>query len=284
MDTLAKITIYENHDIAEEVLDKAFERLIELEKMFSYTDPDSELSYINSNAYENSVKVSEDMGSLIKSGLHFSELTNGAFDISLGKLIDGSFDGNLSDLGYEHIHYNKDFSTVSFSSEHIKMHFGAIAKGYAVDEIRWLLKEHGIASAMIDIGGEIGMVGLPLHRSGYWKIGITNPISTNNMALTLETDRMALATSGNYERGEHIYDRATGLPAVSDFASVTVVCDNGAFSDALSTAIFVAGEELINLEGICVVTIDKEGKITGYHFRDYNSCSCNIVTDGSYTD
>jgi thiamine biosynthesis lipoprotein len=288
MDTFATITVYNNP----QAIDAAFEKLFELEKIFSYTDPDSELSRINSTAYNNPVEVSRYMGELIETGLQFSELTGGAFDISLGKLIDGQIDidTQLCDLGYENIIYSIfQGNTVQFANESIKMHFGSIVKGFAVDKVREILIEHGVESAIIDIGGEVGVVGLSPRKNspgGSWRVGINDPFNPGQVIRTLNITKGTLATSATYERGEHIFDPITGLPADSGYASVTVIADSGMFADAVSTAVFVRSAQLIeSWEGwFCVVTVCNDGQITSYHFNSGNSCHCSGLADGTSFD
>jgi len=279
MDTVATITVYSHSDIAETAIDAAVEQLYTLEKAFSYTDPDSELNHINATAYDNPVKVSSDMSGLLYMGLNYSAMTNGAFDISLGALIDGS-EPPLSDLGYENIVFENH--TVKFTNKSIKLHFGAIAKGYALDELLTILKIQGITSAIVDIGGEIGVVGESHREDGMWLIGIADPSNPDELATIAKVKAGVLATSGSYERGEHIFDRATGRPANTSYASVTVISDNGILSDALSTAIFVKGVHVDDVtEGYCVVFINKEGKITANHIDIVDYCYCNIIADDS---
>jgi len=285
MDTIATITVYDEEDIAKPAIAAAFEELHRLEKIFSYTDPDSELSYINAAAYEESVLGSDEMNGMIYLGQRMSAWTEGAFDISLGGLIDGSFNGDLSDLGYENILMDPkklhDDGKISFDNKHIKLHFGAIAKGCAVEEMSEILTEHGVISAIIDIGGEIGVIGESRRKDGLWKVAIESPFNDSEIAATLTVkDGAGVATSGSYKRGEHIFDRTTGRPANTELASVTVVSDNAALSDVLSTAFFVMGEgKAVEFakqeEHYCVVFVNKEGKVTDYHFDNNDSCYCS---------
>jgi len=295
MDTVAAVTVYGKSDNVKSAVAETVEELYRLEKIFSYTDTESELSRINAAAYGEEVKVSEDMARVIDLGLRYSELTGGAFDISLGKLIDDTFDGDLFDLGYEYISFCSRTMLVGFANESVKMHFGAIAKGYALDRILHdILAKHDIEAAIIDIGGEVGVFGDSPHKDGLWRIGIQDPLSKGEIAKTMNVLgwNTTVATSGTYERGEHILDRTTGLAAESEYSSVTVIAggglDDGARADALSTAIFVAGEAGIGFikdwELICVVTIDKTGKTADYHFGGFDYCMCGGLADGTPAD
>jgi thiamine biosynthesis lipoprotein len=267
MDTIATFTVYAaQSDDLTPALDKAIERLHELESLFDHTNPSSELSRINMTAHSERVTVSEDMGVLIAEGLRLSELTGGAFDISLGMLItmEAVPPQVLPNLGYEHIIYDSQNRTVEFTSSIVALNFGAIAKGYAVDEVLRILTEHGVTSAIIDIGGEIGVTGQSQRADGVWRVGINDPYTPGEIIEVYELKSGVMATSGTYERGDHIFDRTTGRPADSGLASVTVIADSGTIADALSTAIFVMGiqsekaQDLIEKTGIHVIFYDYE--------------------------
>jgi thiamine biosynthesis lipoprotein len=76
-----------------------------------------------------------------------------------------------------------------------------------------------------------------------WRVAVQNPFGAGSVAGVLELTDASAATSGTYERGAHIIDPRTGMPAASGLASVTVVCPNGAYADALSTGLFVLGRD-----------------------------------------
>ncbi|MCL2037319.1 MAG: FAD:protein FMN transferase [Oscillospiraceae bacterium] len=300
MGTHVNVSIYQMSDsqdsvaAANQLIREAEMKLYEIESIFDYDDPDSELSRINTTAYSEPVEVSEYMSELIEEGLRMSRLTNGAFDISLGSLIElwqyeqiparSDIDSLLPYIGYENITF--EGGRVSFSNERVKMHFGGIAKGFAVDKLKELLVSGGVNSAFIDIGGEIGVIGQTHRENGTWRVGIRNPHNLSENSVVIEVSGGTFATSGDYERffiqdGEkyhHILNRLTGEPAVSDYASVTIISGNGAFSDALSTAIFISGDvmndDTWNKEGFCVVYIFKEldKEIESRHFGDCDFC------------
>ena len=262
MDTDYRITIYGDSQSA---LTAAVGRLYELSTMFDYYDPVSESSRINATAYESPVSVSEDMGALIAEGLRLSEITGGAFGISLGLFIEPQGHESwllLQNIGYENIVYDSQNRTVSFKNEYIKMHFGAIAKGFILDEVKKILHDNGVESAIIDIGGEIGVIGRSQRKDGIWRVGINDPYKPGEIITVHELESGVMATSGTYERGEHIIDPATGLAADSGLASVTVIAESGAVADALSTAIFVIGyENSLDLRiktGVQVVLFEKK--------------------------
>lgn len=130
-----------------------------------------------------------------------------------------------------------------------QLDLGAIGKGAVGDEAVRILKENGIKSVLLDIGGNIQLIG---NKNGTdWRLGIRNPFGEGTAGV-LEISDTAVVTSGNYERfftdenGNiygHIIDPSTGYPADSGLASATIVASEGKRADALSTAIFIMGLE-----------------------------------------
>ncbi|MCL1903733.1 MAG: FAD:protein FMN transferase [Oscillospiraceae bacterium] len=291
MDTVAKITVYGDSEVAEVAIVAAFERLERLDEVFNYYNPESELSHINATAYGKATEIGDDMYEMIRAGLICSKVTDGAFDISLGLLIDLWGDEKtpsksviellLPKLGYENIVVKDEngLRTVEYLNESVKIHFGAIAKGYAVDELILVLSEKGVKSAMVDIGGEIGVIGESPHEDGLWRVGIRDPFNTGEIIETIKlSEGYAVATSGNYERGEHIFDPKTGFPVDIDYSAVTVVGSSGTKADAFATAFFVTGIENCTEEMgyACVICVDKEGNVGG-------DCSVNCNHDVVYS-
>ena len=136
-----------------------------------------------------------------------------------------------------------------FAEEGMQIDFGAIAKGYAADMAVKVLAEHGIKSALLDLGGNIQALGKKPDGS-LWTVGVKCPWDTEKVACALKIESKAVVTSGGYERfftGEdgktyiHIFDPRSGRPAESDLDSVTIVCPKGIYADALSTSLFIMG-------------------------------------------
>lgn len=132
----------------------------------------------------------------------------------------------------------------------MQLDLGAVGKGYTGDILSELLKEQGVTSALLDIGGNIQMIGRKPDGSR-WRLGIQNPFGEGCLGV-LESEDGAVVTSGNYERyfiGEdgkqygHIIDPSTGYPAESGLVSVSIIAKEGRLCDALSTAIYVMGLE-----------------------------------------
>ena len=148
-----------------------------------------------------------------------------------------------------------DSSRLQFDGETLRMargqaiDFGGVGKGCAAARVMDVFRRHGVSSGMVSLGGNIQVLGKKPDGTS-WRIGIRDPEGTGCLAVLLLEDKAAV-TSGGYERyfeaeGEtyiHILDPRTGYPAESDLLSVTVVSEDGARADALSTALFLMGLE-----------------------------------------
>lgn len=176
--------------------------------------------------------------------------------------------------------------TVYFSDSALRLDVGAIGKGYATEKLRQRLVEAGVKSCVLNVGGNIAIIGKKPDGSDFLT-GITNPKKAepgqSQLITTVELSDVCCVTSGDYERYytvdgvkyHHVIDKDTLFPGAY-FASVTVICKDGALADALSTALFCMteeeGRELLNNicnsgaadGGIQVLWIDKDNNITRY--------------------
>lgn len=160
---------------------------------------------------------------------------------------------------------------LSSSNSAVKLDFGAIGKGYGVDQAVRRLQEMGIHNAIVNAGGDLRAIG---SRSGHpWRIGIRDPDGGGVFALLEVKDNGAVFTSGNYQRNftwqgkfyHHIIDPRTGYPAEGS-ASVTVLHDDATTADAAATALFIAGPDnwhrIAKQMGIkYVLLIDEQGRV-----------------------
>lgn len=256
MDTYMTITAYGEN--AETALNQAEKRVTELEKMWSVTDENSEIYAVNHSGGK-TVTVSEETAELLDFSLDISKVTNGALDCTMYPVLtewgfttgdykiptDEKINELLKNTGYEKINLNGNSVAIP---ENMQIDLGAVGKGYTGDLIGKLLRENGITSALLDLGGNIQTIGTKPDGTD-WKLGIRSPFDEGNFA-TLEVSDCAVITSGGYERyfvgedGEtywHILDLKTGKPAHSGLVSVTIVGKEGRLCDALSTSIFVMG-------------------------------------------
>lgn len=256
MDTYMTITAYGEN--AETALEQAEERVTELEKMWSVTEENSEIYAINHSSGA-SVSISEETGELLDFSLLISDLTNGALDCTMYPILtawgfttsnyqiptETELGALIENTGYEKIKLENNTVTIP---ENMQIDLGAVGKGYTGDLITEVLKENGVTSALLDLGGNIQTIGTKPDGT-QWKLGLRSPFDEGSFA-TLEISDCAVITSGGYERyftgddGEtywHILDPETGKPAHSGLISVTIVGKEGRLCDALSTSLFVMG-------------------------------------------
>ena len=282
MDTIMKLTIYGEN--AEKALTQA-ENLITLyDNIFSVTNPESDVSKIN-NAKGNIVTVSEETYDLVQKSLEISEQTEGLFDISIYPLVKlWGFttehhkvpDEDDIQLATQKVNY-KNIELLPENQirigEDMEIDFGAVAKGYLSQQIIELLKEQGISSAIVSLGGNVQALGKK-EDGKFFVVGITDPGDGSSIFGTLSVENKAVITSGIYQRYfeengkkyHHIIDKRTGMPADNNLASVTVIAENGIMADALATALLVMGENeakeyVKSHKDIEIILIDKKGNV-----------------------
>lgn len=257
MDTTMTLSAYGKG--AERALDDACAEISRLDALFSVGIQTSDVWALN---HQKSVQLSQDTTNLLTRAIAISEDTDGAFDPTIAPLMEawGFTDKNyripsaatISTL-LQNVHADAirlDDHGRCTLPQNTSVDLGAIAKGYTADRVMDILKEHHIEHAMISLGGNIQTLGSKPDDSP-WRIGIQDPMHTNDIIATLEIHEGAVVTSGGYlryfeENGvryHHILDPHTGYPANSGLLSVTIVCKDGTLADALSTALFVMGEE-----------------------------------------
>lgn len=258
MDTDISITAYGRN--AKEALADAQSKVAELEKLWSVTDENSDIYAIN-HSRGKPVNVSEETGRILSFVLGLAKQTGGALDPTIypaltawgfttgeNRIPDKSeLEEILRGVGYWNLHVSGNEVTLPGGME---LDLGAVGKGYAADEVSNVLKQAGVTSALLDLGGNIHLIGTKPDGTD-WKIGLRDPFGESYIGVLSISDR-AVVTSGNYERyfiGEdgkqygHILDPATGYPVENGLASVTVVAEEGKLCDALSTSLFVMGQE-----------------------------------------
>lgn len=236
-----------------------FSEIGRIEGMLSKYKPESEVSRLNQNGW---VKVSPETFFILEKSRGFWELSGGAFDITVGPLMDlwgftnkdfrqpsdSEIQKTLELIGTNKIILNKTDYVVKFMFPGMKIDLGAIAKGYAVDCAVKKLKDAGITSCLINAGGQIYGLGEKFGRP--WKVGIRSP-RAKGFAGYLEIKDQAVSTSGDYEqyfekdkrRFSHIMNPRTGYPEDSKIISATVTAADGLTADALSTSIVVMGKD-----------------------------------------
>ena len=255
MDTAMDFTVY--GDAA--LLDEAETLIGSLEEQVSVTDEHSDIYAID---HTGSGSLSGNAAELMAQALELCRRTNGELDLSVYPIVrawgftTGSYQvpdeetiqSLLPLVDYTQIQYDAATGVVTLP-EGMEIDLGSVAKGYAGQLAAQMLREHGVQSALLNLGGNVQTVGTKPGGSP-WQIGIKDPQGEDAM-MVLSVEDQAVVTSGGYERyfeqdGQtywHIMDPSTGHPADSGLISVTIVGDEGVVCDGLSTALFVMGLE-----------------------------------------
>lgn len=265
MDTVMNLTVYgENAAAALEGAEKELHTLDEA--VLSRTAEGSELYALNaSNGATVEYGADDALPALIETALTISDATDGAFDPTLAPVLDAwgftkdercvpsadELKELLSHTGCGKVALEKtaDGWTVTLL-DGAQLDLGGIAKGYAADLLRAQLEKEGVTSATLDLGGDVFVMGRKTDGSD-WRIAVKDPADTESYLGVVSAADKFIVTSGVYERYfeengvryHHILDPKTGCPAESGLVSVTVLCENGAWADALSTACFVLGPD-----------------------------------------
>ena len=259
-DTVISIQILDSTN--KELLKGCEEICKKYDTMFSRTNKDSDISKINS-AKGKTVEVSDDTISIIKEGIYFSELSNGAFDITIGTVSSlwdfrseeksvpspDTIKSAVSHINYQNIIVNGN--TVQLTDPNTKIDVGALAKGYIADKVKEYLLENDVKHAIIDLGGNVLVIGSKPDGSDY-NIGIQKPFDQTGVPVTsVKLSDRSIVTTGIYQRffesdGDfyhHILDPETGYPCKNNLYSATIVTDSSLKADALSTTCFLLGLE-----------------------------------------
>jgi thiamine biosynthesis lipoprotein len=280
MDTFFTITVYSDRpQEAAVAIESAFDKVNEIASELNVYNDGSELSALNRDKSLDS--PSEDFRINLDRALYFSNLSGGAFDISVQPILDlytrafsetnsppsaEKIQGELLKVDYKKIGINESGITIG---DNQCITLGGIAKGYAVDAAVEILKEHRINMALVNGGGNIRALGQ--NPDGVWHIAMADPRDLSGVIAVIAMDDNAVSTSGDYERYfddsmayHHIIDPETGYSA-TELISATIVADSAFDADALSTAVFVLGKEkgmaliesLPDVQGL-IITNEKE--------------------------
>ena len=243
----------------------AFARLRELEDILSANREGTDLDKVNRNAGLKPVKVRPELIEVLEKAVNFAEKSNGFFDPTVGPLVklwgigtdkahvpgDEEIREALGLINFREIDIDRTEGTVFLRRPGMALDLGAIAKGYAADELVKLFAREGVERAIIDLGGDIFAMG-EKKDGDFWRVGIQDPRENRGMYLgVLRVKNASVVSSGTYERFfeengkryHHIFSVENGFPAENGLVSVTITADNSADADALSTAAFALGWE-----------------------------------------
>lgn len=258
---------------AKKVSNEVFNDIKHIDKIMSLYKYNSELSKINELAngekWFEEINISSEIAELLKEALKVSDLSNGAFDVTIAPLVKlwgfagGKYKVPTEDeirkakelVNYRNIILNSDKSTIKFLKKGMMLDFGGIAKGYAIDRAMQILKSENIENAMINAGGQVRVIGMN-PEGKLWRVGVRHPRDKEKFITILECTDRSISTSGDYEHlfnknntfYHHIIDPVKGISSYNSI-STTVILNlddkyiESTFADALSTAVFVLGSE-----------------------------------------
>lgn len=286
MGTEATITaVAASESEAAAAIDAGMAELRRFDRMMSLYKDDSEITKVNMAAGKAAVKVSPEIIEVVEAANRVSELTDGAFDITVGPLVvlwqmrlkEGKMptDEEIMNIkprvNYKNIIIDKKTSTLFLKNRNMIMDLGGAAKGYAADKTAELLSNRGIKNGIVALAGDIRVMG---HRSDGtpWHIGVQDPREKDKTMTVLKLSDKSISTSGDYERFRivgkkryhHIIDPRTGKPSES-MISVTLIGNSGALVDPLTTALFIVGKgkamKLVKELGCELIVEDSSGKV-----------------------
>ena len=273
----------EDRVAATAAIDAVMHEMHRIDALMSHYKDSSELSRVNRDAARQPVEVSAELFDLLSRSIAFSELSDGAFDITYASA------GHLYDYR-KHIRPTEEQLTAAamrsaiaicswtvrlaacgFRREGVRIDLGGFAKGYAVDNGATILARHGVRHAVVAAGGDSRMLGDRCGRP--WTVGVRDPRRDGEIVALLPLEDVAVSTSGDYERyfddGDerchHLIDPRTGKSPHA-VRSVTVIASDGLTSEALSKTVFVLGVEqgmriVESVPEVDAVVIDAAGKL-----------------------
>lgn len=285
MGTFVEVTVKGPKSKANQAIEAVFDEMKRVEDVTSFHKP-SQLTSVNQSAGSEPIQTAPELVALIARSLAFADDTDGAFDPTLGPLAKlwhfsageprlpehAEIMAALEKKGWEAVKVNESLSTVSVPRKGMLVDLGGIAKGYALERARAVLKRLGISAALINAGGDILAMG-EKSPGKPWRIGVQDPRSPRGLVAVATLKDNVIVTSGDYERFfmkdgkryHHILNPKTGYPA-EGLQSATIVAEDGVTADAVATAVFSLGvkkglkyvEKIPDAEGFL---IDSSGKL-----------------------
>ncbi len=238
MGTFARVSVVAaNHNTAYKCINAAFIEIYKVDNLMSYFKSNSEISLVNREGFRRAIKVSDSTYEVLQRSIEFSKLTDGAFDITVGPLVElfrmakktevapseEEIAKAKAKVGFEKLKLDDTNKTVSFTVEGMRLDLGGIGKGYAVDKAIEAAQKAGALGAMVDIGGHIRCFGAAPHSKDNssrqkpsperdWLIGLQDPKAVKDpgfqipgtaeadILLTLKLKEGAVVTSGDYQQ------------------------------------------------------------------------------------
>lgn len=286
MGTIFDITaIGDNEKAIEAAATKAFDEIKRIDALMSRYKDGSEVSLINRNAGIAPVKAGHELIEVLKEAANISELSDGAFDVTIGPLSNlWGFDEEKNVVptadeierlrrlvNYKKMRIDEAASTVFLEGKGMMIDVGGIAKGYSLKKAMKVFEDAGIRNVIINAGGNLNLRGLKKGKP--WRIGIQDPRDEKKLLGVLSITDTSVSTSGDYQRYfikdgiryHHILDPKTGFPA-KGLISATVVGKNNTSMDGFSSAVFILGAEkgavFMKKAGVEGIMVTEEGEVT----------------------
>lgn len=284
--TAVQIQVFHEGEEVEAALNDVFDYMKAMEVQFSTNLEGSDVYRINQAAGVEAVEVDEETFAVIKQALNIAEQSKGKFDISIGavtnlwqigsddarKPSDDEIDAALPLIDYRKVTLDEENLTVKLEEKGMVIELGGISKGYIGGRVRDILASHGVTTAIINLGGNVVVMGTSPSNEEGWNVGVQDPDETRGQVVgTQRVTNGAVVTSGIYERFvevdgikyHHILDPLTGYPLDNEISGVTVFANTSFEGDSYSTALFLFGiEDGINfvesIEGLEAVFVDKD--------------------------
>ncbi len=271
----------------ESVLNQVVNICNELDDRFSVFKLESDITKINRSAGKRAVKVHPTTIELIQKSLYYSEISSGAFDITIGSAMNmWGFGSDKQQrptekqvkavkklVNYKSIRINESKGSVLLLEKGQKIDLGGVVKGYACDRIKQYLEYKNIKSGILNFGGSVMTIGEKNSESP-WRVGVQNPLKERgeSIGVVLLKDE-AMVTSGINERYfeeqgiryHHLLDTKTLFPVKTGVLSVTVTNGPGLILDIMATTLFVMGVEkgipLAEQVGVEALFLLEDGKM-----------------------
>lgn len=284
--TVVQLQIYHEGEAVDNAVEDTLNYMNAMDKLFSTNTEGSDVYRINQAAGKEAVEVDQETITLIQQALKIAEESGGKFDITIGavtnlwqigsdearKPSDDEIQAALPKIDYKKVTVDEANKTVKLEEEGMVLELGGISKGYIGGRVRDILASHGITTAIINLGGNVIVMGTSPHHEEGWNVGVQDPDEVRGKVVgTQRVIDGAVVTSGIYERylevdGEkyhHILDPETGYPLENEVSGVTIFADTSLIGDSYSTALFLFGVEeglefVENHDEIEAIFIDKD--------------------------
>lgn len=267
MGTTFSVTVVANHDVDLDALRAQIHSVLDdIDRRMSTYRDDAELARFNASQTTGWQTISPVLCDAVQLGLELGKITDGAFDITVGRLVDmwgfgprtilgppsrDNIERARANTGLQYLEADCNKSEMRKLRAGVRVDLSGYAKGHAANEIGLMLSDNGIYNFLVEVGGDIRTQGQKANGEA-WRVAIETPDTNGQVAeRVIHVSTNAIATSGDYrnffefdgQRFSHTIDPRTGRPVTHELASVTVVFDNAAIADAYATALMVLGPD-----------------------------------------